>query len=1072
MKKLYILMLAMLCLTVATCKKDVEPYVFNADIKVTDIKTNTAVIEAINEEEGFERLEAVVLCSADEKVKEPKQYKMTYEDESFKANVDGLLQDTKYYYKIIFTGKYNSVETEVSSFETEKIVLPIVTTAEATEVTTTTAVCGGNVTSDGGGTITARGVCWSISKMPTIEDNKTTNGSGIGSFTSNLSNLSSQTTYYVRAYATNEAGTAYGEEKSFTTLEILKPTVKTNNVTSITESTATCGGNVTSDGNGTVSARGICWSTSPNPTIADNKTTDGSGTGSFTSSMTNLKANTTYYVRAYATNEKGTAYGEVKSFTTSKKAVSLPDVLKTTVSNVTSTTAVFGSGVFSDGGGIVTARGFCWSSTTETPTIANSSFTTNGSGLGSFSADVAGLKASTQYYVRAYATNEAGTAYGEEKSFTTLEILKPTVKTNNVTSITESTATCGGNVTSDGNGTVTARGICWSTSPNPTIDDNKTTDGSGIGNFTSNLSNLAPQTTYYVRAYATNEAGTSYGEEKSFTTRASTGTENGYGWVDLGLCVKWATCNVGADSPESYGDYYAWAETTTKSDYSSSNCPTYGLSISQLQSQGYIDSEGNLNPQYDAATANWGGDWRMPTYDELKELRTNCTWTWTTQNGVNGYNVEGPNGNSIFLPAAGYRRGSSHDDTGSDGKYLGSTPIESNSYCAYGLGFDSVNHNTSYLNRNHGLSVRPVFGGNFTGPDEEPEEPIILPTVTTTEVTNITVSSATCGGNVMSDGNGTVTARGICWSTSPNPTIDDNKTTEGSGIGSFTSSLSNLASQTTYYVRAYATNEKGTAYGEEKSFKTLEEEPETPSANQSFTVNGVSFTMIAVEGGTFKMGAQSSDSGGDNYDSDADSDESPVHSVTLSDYYIGETEVTQELWEAVMGRNPSRFNGYPQKPVEMVTWDDCLDFITKLNNLTGKNFGVPTEAEWEYAARGGNKSKGYKYSGSNTIGNVAWYWDNSSSTTPTTYDVKTKQANELGIYDMSGNVDEWCWDWYGNYSSGSQTNPAGASSGSYRVFRGGGWVGDAKGCRVSSRGYCYHDCLDSFIGLRLALSQY
>jgi hypothetical protein len=217
MKKLYILMLALLCLTVATCKKDVEPYVFNADIKVTDIKTNMAVIEAINEEEGFERLEAVVLCSADEKVKEPKQYKMTYEDESFKANVDGLLQDTKYYYKIIFTGKYNSVETEVSSFETEKIVLPIVTTAEATEVTTTTAVCGGNVTSDGGGTITARGVCWSTNQNPTIEDNKTTNGSGIGSFTSSLSNLSSQTTYYDRAYATNEAGTVYTEEKSFNT---------------------------------------------------------------------------------------------------------------------------------------------------------------------------------------------------------------------------------------------------------------------------------------------------------------------------------------------------------------------------------------------------------------------------------------------------------------------------------------------------------------------------------------------------------------------------------------------------------------------------------------------------------------------------------------------------------------------------------------------------------------------------------------------------------------------------------------------------------------------------------------
>ena len=1068
MKKLYILLLAMLCLTVATCKKDVEPYVFNADIKVTDIKTNMAVIEAINEEEGFDRLEAVVLCSADEKVKEPKQYKMTYEDEAFKANVDGLLQDTKYYYKIIFTGKYNSVETEVSSFETEKIVLPIVTTAEATEVTTTRATCGGNVTSDGGGTITARGVCWSTNQNPTIEDNKTTNGSGTGVFTSNLSNLSSQTTYYVRAYATNEAGTAYGEEISFTTLEILKPTVKTNNVTSITESTATCGGNVTSDGNGTVSARGICWSTSPNPTIADNKTTDGSGIGSFTSSMTNLKANTTYYVRAYATNEKGTAYGEVKSFTTSKKAVSLPDVLKTTVSNVTSTTAVFGSGVFSDGGGIVTARGFCWSSTTETPTIANSSFTTNGSGLGSFSADVTGLKASTQYYVRAYATNEAGTAYGEIVAFyTSMEeqpeepIILPTVTTTEVTNITVSSATCGGNVTSDGNGTVSARGICWSTSPNPTIDDNKTTDGSGIGSFTSSLSNLASQTTYYVRAYATNEAGTAYGEENYFITLVEeagetiSGTENGHDYVDLGLPsgLKWATCNVGANAPEEYGDYYAWGEITTKTEYTEDNSLTYGKQMNDISG----------NSQYDAATANWGGDWRMPTKAEQEELLNDCTWTWTTYNGVNGYNVEGPNGNSLFLPAAGFRDGSSLGSAGSLGSYWSSTPDEIGNYGgSYFLVFNSDSPNMIDNFRDFGHPVRSVFGGNFTGPEEQPEEPIILPTVMTDSVKNITSNSATCGGNATSDGNGTVTARGICWSTSPNPTIDDNKTTDGSGIGSFTSSLSNLASQTTYYVRAYATNEAGTSYGEEFSFTTLE------FKNETFTVNGVSFTMIAVEGGTFKMGAQSSSSGGDNYDSDAESVESPVHDVTLSSYYIGETEVTQELWEAVMGSNPSDFSGYPQRPVENVSWDDCQEFITKLNNLTGKNFRLPTEAEWEYAARGGNKSNGYKYSGSNTIGNVAWYNDNSSSTT---HDVKTKQANELGIYDMSGNVWEWCQDRNGSYSSGSQTNPTGPSSGSFRVSRGGTWISNARHCRVSYR-YSYNsDYRLITLGLRLSLSQ-
>ena len=356
---------------------------------------------------------------------------------------------------------------------------------------------------------------------------------------------------------------------------------------------------------------------------------------------------------------------------------------------------------------------------------------------------------------------------------------------------------------------------------------------------------------------------------------------------------------------------------------------------------------------------------------------------------------------------------------------------------------------------------------------EEPEQPeIVLPTVTTSDVTNITSNSAACGGDVTSDGGGTVIARGVCWSETSEPKINNlysEESSDGMGTGTFTSSLTNLKANTKYYVRAYATNEKGTSYGEVKSFVTLSGDGDGDwGTNQTFNVNGVSFTMIAVEGGTFKMGAQSSDSSGDNYDSDASSSESPVHSVTLSSYYIGETEVTQELLEAVMGNNPSYYSGYPQRPVEYVSWNDCQEFITKLNNLTGKNFRLPTEAEWEYAARGGNKSKGYKYSGGNTIGDVAWYKDNSSSQT---HDVKTKQANELGIYDMSGNVCEWCHDWYGSYSSGSQTNPTGPASGSYRVARGGSWSFIALYCRVSDRFISGPDRSNNYLGLRLSLSQ-
>ena len=288
------------------------------------------------------------------------------------------------------------------------------------------------------------------------------------------------------------------------------------------------------------------------------------------------------------------------------------------------------------------------------------------------------------------------------------EAEKPTVVTKSVGEVTETTAKVVGQVTADGGAEVTERGVCWNTTGAPEVIDNCTVDGAGIGTFNSNISDLVPNTKYYVRAYATNEKGVSYGEEVSFTTFA--GTLNGYGYVDLGLSVKWATCNVGTNVPEEYGGYYAWGETSTKSDYSSSNCPTNGLSISDLQSQGYIDSEGNLTEQYDAATANWGGDWRMPTKAEQEELLNNCTWTWITQNGVNGHNVEGPNGNSIFLPAAGFREGSSLLSAEIIGLYWSST-LNDGYYDdeAFYLYFDSINRNMDYYLRLNGRSVRPVL---------------------------------------------------------------------------------------------------------------------------------------------------------------------------------------------------------------------------------------------------------------------------------------------------------------------------------------------------------------------------
>ena len=240
--------------------------------------------------------------------------------------------------------------------------------------------------------------------------------------------------------------------------------------------------------------------------------------------------------------------------------------------------------------------------------------------------------------------------------------------------------------------------------------------------------------------------------------------------------------------------------------------------------------------------------------------------------------------------------------------------------------------------------------------------------------------------------------------------------------------------------------------------------------NKIVVVNGISFKMIYIEAGTFIMGATEEQAG-------ASANESPAHQVTLTkDYYLGETEVTQALWYAVMGQKPtsdgsawsSTYGLGDNYPAYNISWNDCQEFISKLNKFTGLTLRLPTEAEWEYAARGGNKATTQTlYSGSNTIGDVAWYDGNSSSST---HAVAGKSANALGLYDMSGNVWEWCNDWYGSYSSGAQTDPTGPSSGSFRVLRGGSWFRDATGCRVA---YRYGISVSSryyYNGMRLALT--
>ena len=655
-------------------------------------------------------------------------------------------------YNVTGTNIYGCTAT-ASVTVTVNPVIPTVTTNNISNITPTSANCGGTVTDNGGAEVTERGFCWGPNLNPQVSGSHLSVGNGMGSFNDLITGLTPNTTYHVRAYATNIAGTAYGADSTFTTLcdevnviiagntsidyeqnttltasgansyqwstgdttesitasptvtttytvtgtnsygcsatasvtitvNYLAPTVTTEVVNDITPTSANCGGNVISDGGKTVTARGICWSTSPNPDVYGSHIFMGSGTGSFSTTVNNLTPNTTYHVRAYAINSVDTAYGADSTFTTLCNTVNV-SISGTTTINYGDSTTLTASG----------ANSYVWNngSTTVAITVRPTTTTTY-----------------TVMGTNSYACTATASVT------VTVNNLAPRVITNNdVNDITSISATCGGTVASDGGAMVTARGVCWSTSPNPTVDGCcVTNDGSGMGTFTSYITELAPGTTYYVRAYAINSEGTSYGEPRTFTTHTT---------------------------------------------------PTVTTAT-------VTDVTGH--------TAICGG------------TVTGDGGTSVTVRGVCWSISENPTIN---------------DSHTNDGNGVGS--FTSN---ITGLSEGITYHVRAYATNNVGTS----YGADitFTTP--------LLPTVITDSISNITDSTAICGGVVVSDGGATVTARGVCWSSLPNPTVNDFHTIDGGGTGSFNSSLQGLTAGTMYYVRAYATSVAGTAYGQQVVFTT------------------------------------------------------------------------------------------------------------------------------------------------------------------------------------------------------------------------------------------------------------
>lgn len=430
--------------------------------------------------------------------------------------------------------------------------LPEVITLSTNHVTTSSVEVIASIVGDGGVGITERGVCWSTESQPTIANERTSDGTSAGPFTSRIEGLSPGVEYFVRAYATNKVGIAYGNEITFETLRALAQ-LATAPVEQIQVTTAVSGGTIGNTGGGTITAVGVCWvenwsnppSNSPPPTVENStKTIQQPDGNSFISTLTDLSPGTRYQVRAYVTSEVGTSYGEALIFETK---ATLPTIATAPVSAVTSNSAATGGNVIKQGGHVATERGVCWG-TQPQPTISGSK-TLNGSGAGSFTSTLSGLAPGTQYYVRAYATNSVGTAYGEELTFTTLATL-PTVTTSPVTNIASNSVTAGGNVTQNGGASITERGVCWSTSTGPTTANQKQPAGTGSGVFTIDIGGLLSGTEFFLRAYATNSVGTSYGLELTFTTNSSTiGSSvtdidgNVYAIVTIGN-QKWTKTNL------------------------------------------------------------------------------------------------------------------------------------------------------------------------------------------------------------------------------------------------------------------------------------------------------------------------------------------------------------------------------------------------------------------------------------------------------------------------------------------------------------------------------------------------
>lgn len=732
---------------------------------------------------------------------------------------------------------------------------PTVTTGSVSGVSYTFATVAGEVVSAQGASVTERGVVYSTSQNPTIANSKVVVGNGTGSFSTNLSGLADNTTYYVRAYATNTRGTSYGAQVSFTTNEITAPSLVTIPESSISYTSFSTGGDISSANGASVTERGVVYAKTQNPTTANSKFVSGSGTGPFIVNLTGLDDGATYYVRAYATNARGTAYGNQITATTI--ATAAPVVTSSTATNILTTSAKVYGTVTGDNGSGITERGFVYA-TTANPTTANTKRVVSGA-VGSYDYTLTGLSDGTQYNWRAYAINAKGVSYSENRVFTTLKITVPTVSTTAISNVTTSSANSGGNVTAANNGTITERGIVYSTSANPTVLDTKITTGGTTGSFISSMTGLSSNTTYYVRAYAINEKGPGYGTQQTFTTdptppTVTTGAVAGNTTNSMTVNGSKVATNPDSLTIEEFGVVYSTSPNPTVANSKSvgtGSASSWNASLTGLSQdttyyvRGYAKWRGTSYSYGSQTTHKTQG---IPTVtphiplnaEEITSLAPSLEFTGIDADGNNiSYQIQVSTDAQYSQPIIDAV--SSSDNRFSTVSGGGVDPYNSGTRIKYMP--DGLWRGQNFHWRVRG---RDVAGANVWGSWSTSRSFFIAPIlagVTVNSVNDVTFETADVVGEVISHGGASVTERGAVFSTTPNPTVSNNKVSAGTGNGVFTANLTGLVGSTRYYVRAYAINSVGTSYSSQIEFRTSQ----IPAPPTIVTGHATSITESTVE---------------------------------------------------------------------------------------------------------------------------------------------------------------------------------------------------------------------------------